>query len=120
MLTFYYHSAPDPAKVALPLEEAALPCEPLPVEMRKGRALHERCPLYLRLVSAWGAARARPVIMGENTWMNMPHLMRLFEVISARPPAARANAPADRQASRIEMYQEAQRNLFPQNLAFAT
>jgi hypothetical protein len=52
--------------------------------------------------------------------MNMPHLMRLFEVISARPPAARANAPADRQASRIEMYQEAQRNLFPQNLAFAT
>jgi GSH-dependent disulfide-bond oxidoreductase len=36
MLKFYYSGAPNPMKVALFLEEAALPYEPIPVDTRKG------------------------------------------------------------------------------------
>jgi GSH-dependent disulfide-bond oxidoreductase len=36
MLKFYYNAAPNPTKVALFLEEAALPYEPHPVDTRKG------------------------------------------------------------------------------------
>jgi GST-like protein len=36
MLKFYYHPSPNPAKVALFLEEAALPYEFVPVDTRKG------------------------------------------------------------------------------------
>jgi GST-like protein len=36
MLRFYYSLAPNPMKVALFLEEAGLPYEPIPVETRKG------------------------------------------------------------------------------------
>lgn len=36
MLKFYYHPSPNPAKVALFLEEAGLPYELVPVDTRKG------------------------------------------------------------------------------------
>lgn len=36
MIKFYYHPSPNPAKVALFLEEAALPYELIPVDTRKG------------------------------------------------------------------------------------
>jgi GST-like protein len=36
MLKFYYHPSPNPAKVALFLEEAALPYELVPIDTRKG------------------------------------------------------------------------------------
>jgi GST-like protein len=36
MLKFYYSGAPNPTKVALFLEEAELPYEPIPVDTRKG------------------------------------------------------------------------------------
>ncbi|MDQ2762247.1 MAG: glutathione S-transferase N-terminal domain-containing protein, partial [Pseudomonadota bacterium] len=36
MLTLYYHPSPNPAKVALFLEEAELPYEIVPVDTRKG------------------------------------------------------------------------------------
>ena len=36
MLKFYFNHAPNPAKVALFLEEAGLPYEPVPVDTRKG------------------------------------------------------------------------------------
>ena len=36
MLKLYYHPAPNPAKVALFLEEAGLPYEVMPVDIRKG------------------------------------------------------------------------------------
>ncbi|HYZ33162.1 MAG TPA: glutathione S-transferase N-terminal domain-containing protein [Crenalkalicoccus sp.] len=36
MLKFYYHTAPNPMKVALFLEEAGLPYEAAPVDTRKG------------------------------------------------------------------------------------
>jgi GSH-dependent disulfide-bond oxidoreductase len=36
MLKFYYNGAPNPTKVALFLEEAGLPYEPVPIDTRKG------------------------------------------------------------------------------------
>ena len=36
MLKFYYNGAPNPAKVALFLEEAGLAYEPVPVDTRNG------------------------------------------------------------------------------------
>ena len=36
MIKFYYHPSPNPAKVALFLEEAGLPYEVIPVDTRKG------------------------------------------------------------------------------------
>lgn len=36
MIKFYYHPSPNPAKVALFLEEAGLPYEPVPVDTLKG------------------------------------------------------------------------------------
>jgi GSH-dependent disulfide-bond oxidoreductase len=36
MLKFYYSGAPNPTKIALFLEEAGLPYDPIPVDTRKG------------------------------------------------------------------------------------
>ncbi|WP_010188338.1 glutathione S-transferase family protein [Sphingomonas sp. PAMC 26605] len=46
MITFYYHPSPNPAKVALFLEEAGLDYEIVPVDTRKGDQ-HE--PAYLAI-----------------------------------------------------------------------
>jgi GST-like protein len=227
MLRFYYHPSPNPAKVALFLEEAALPYELIPIDTRKGEQFelaflainpNAKTPalvdgdaivfdsnailLYLaektgkflpantpvaraellswlmfvasgvgpysgqavhfkhfapagldyavnryvyearrhfgildtRLatrrymlgdtytivdMAVWGWARALPFILGENAWMNLPNLKRLFDEISARPAAARANALKDRHAFKTEMDAEARRNMFPQNATFA-
>ena len=227
MLRFYYHPSPNPAKVALFLEEAALPYELIPIDTRKGEQFelaflainpNAKTPalvdgdaivfdsnailLYLaektgkflpantpvaraellswlmfvasgvgpysgqavhfkhfapagldyavnryvyearrhfgildtRLatqrymlgdtytivdMAVWGWARALPFILGENAWMNLPNLKRLFDEISARPAAARANALKDRHAFKTDMDAEARRNMFPQNATFA-
>jgi GST-like protein len=36
MIKFYYNTAPNPTKIALFLEEAGLPYEPIPIDTRKG------------------------------------------------------------------------------------
>ena len=46
MIKFYYHPSPNPAKVALFLEEAGLPYELMPVDTRKGEQ-HE--PAFLAI-----------------------------------------------------------------------
>jgi GST-like protein len=227
MIKFYYHPSPNPAKVALFLEEAALPYELIPIDTRKGeqfapeflainpnaktpalvdgdatifdsnaillylaektgkflpahtlaargellswlmfvasgvgpysgQAVHFRhfAPAGLdyavnryvfearrhfgildaRLgtrrymvgdtytivdMAVWGWARALPFILGEDVWMAMPNLKRLFDEISARPAAARANALKDRHAFKTDMDAEARRILFPQNMSSA-
>src|SRR5580692_3287875 len=39
MIQFYYHPSPNPAKIALFLEESGLPYEVVPVDTRKGEQL---------------------------------------------------------------------------------
>jgi GSH-dependent disulfide-bond oxidoreductase len=224
MIKFYYHPSPNPAKVALFLEEAGLPYELVPVDTRKGeqfkpeflainpnaktptivdgpatvfdsnaillylaektgkflpkdspavrgemlswlmfvatgigpysgQAVHfkhhapEKLPYavnrYLREaerhwgiidarlakhrymlgdtytivdMAVWGWARAVPFILGDDAWEKLPNLKRLFDEISARPAAQRANALKDKHAFKTEMDEEARRNMFPQNV----
>ncbi len=220
MIKFYYHPSPNPAKVALFLEEAGLPYELVPVDTRKGEQfdpaflainpnaktpaitdgdvtvfdsnaillyLAERTGQFLpddtpamrgqllswlmfvatgigpysgqavhfqhfapkpndyavrryvfeakrhygildaRLadrrymlgdeytivdMAVWGWARAVPFVLGADAWAAMPHLKRLFDEISARPAATRAEALKGRHAFKAEMDAEAQRNMF--------
>ena len=46
MITFYYHPSPNPAKVALFLEEAGLDYEVVPVDTRKGE---QHAPAFLAI-----------------------------------------------------------------------
>ncbi|MEZ5844561.1 MAG: glutathione S-transferase family protein [Hyphomicrobiaceae bacterium] len=46
MLKFYFNGSPNPTKVALMLEEAAIPYEPVPVDTRKGEQFK---PEYLAI-----------------------------------------------------------------------
>jgi GST-like protein len=46
MIKFYYHPSPNPAKIALFLEEAGLPYEVIPVDTRKGEQF---APAYLAI-----------------------------------------------------------------------
>ena len=46
MITFYYNLAPNPMKVALFLEEAGLPYDPVPVDTRRGEQF---APAYTAL-----------------------------------------------------------------------
>ena len=224
MIKFYYHPSPNPAKVALFLEEAGLPYELMPVDTRKGeqfkpeflkinpnaktpaivdgdatvfdsnaillylaektgkflpdntpasraqllswlmfvatgigpysgQAVHfkhhapEKLPYavnrYLHEaerhwgiidaqlakhrymlgdtytivdMAVWGWARAVPYILGDDAWSKLPNLKRLFDEISARPAAQRAETLKTRHAFKTEMDEEARRNMFPQNV----
>jgi GST-like protein len=64
-------------------------------------------------MAAWGWARAVPFILGDTAWSTMPHLLRWFDAISARPAAVRANALKDRFTFKAEMDEEARRIMFP-------
>ena len=224
MIKFYYHPSPNPAKVALFLEESGLPYELMPVDTRKGeqfapaylainpnaktpaivdgditvfdsnaillylaektgkflpantpaeraqmlswlmfvatgigpysgQAVHfqhfapEKLPyainryaheaqrhygiLDARLANrrymlgetytivdmgVWGWARVVTFILGDDAWRKMPNLKRLFDEISVRPAAVRANALKEKHAFKTEMDDEARRFMFPQNV----
>ena len=63
-------------------------------------------------MAVWGWARAVPFILGADAWAAMPNLKRLFDEISARPAAERAEALGKRHAFKAEMDDEAKRNMF--------
>jgi GSH-dependent disulfide-bond oxidoreductase len=63
-------------------------------------------------MAAWGWARMVPFILGDKAWENFPHLKRLFDEISARPAAVRANDLKNRHTFKAEMDDEARRNMF--------
>lgn len=70
-------------------------------------------------MAAWGWARLMPVVLDEAAWDDLPNLKRLVDEISARPAAERAQALAARHAFKVEMDEEAHRNMFPSNRAKA-
>ena len=49
MIRFYYHPTPNPAKVALMLEETRLAYELVPVDTSKGKPLPRTCELRLSI-----------------------------------------------------------------------
>jgi GST-like protein len=63
-------------------------------------------------MAVWGWARVVPFVLGDDAWTGLPHLKRLFDEISARPAAERANALRERHAFKTEMDADARRNMF--------
>src|SRR5258708_14118891 len=61
MIKFYYHPSPNPAKVALFLEEAGLPYELMPVDTRKGEQFK---PKFLAINPN---AKTPAIVDGETT-----------------------------------------------------
>jgi GST-like protein len=53
-----------------------------------------------------------PFILGQDAWAKLPNLKRLFDEISARPAAARAETLKERHAFKAELDDEARRHLF--------
>ena len=70
-------------------------------------------------MAVWGWARAVPFIFGEGAWNARPNVKRLFDEISARPAAARADAIKDRFKWKTENDEEARRFMFPSLAAMA-
>lgn len=66
-------------------------------------------------MSVWGWARAVPFIFGEDGWAKLPNVKRLFDTVSARPAATRAAELATKHSFKVEMDEEAQGHMFPQN-----
>jgi hypothetical protein len=88
MLTFYFNASPNPAKVALFLEESGLPYEAIPIDTRTGEQFS-----------------AAFVALNPNS--------KGFDTISARPAAIRASALKDRFTFKADMDEEARRIMFP-------
>jgi GST-like protein len=68
-------------------------------------------------MSAWGwLDRASRVRMGESDPLgDFPHLKRLFEMVEARPAAARARAVGQDHVFKTTIDEEAKRALYPSN-----
>jgi GSH-dependent disulfide-bond oxidoreductase len=70
-------------------------------------------------MAVWGWSRALGYALGAEAWATYPHLKRLFDEISARPAAKRAEALKDRHAFKTDMDEDARRHMFPQNVHHA-
>ena len=64
-------------------------------------------------MAVWGWASRLPFVMGEAAWTVLPNVKRLFDAVSARPAAARAEAIKARHSFKAEMDDEARRHMFP-------
>lgn len=63
-------------------------------------------------MSAWGWARMLSFVLGDDAWTSFPNLKRWFDLISARPAAARAIALKDRFPFKADFDDEARRHMF--------
>jgi len=63
-------------------------------------------------MAMWGWARMVPFILGDEAWSKLPNLKRLFDEISARPAATRANTLKDRFTFKAEMDDDARSHMF--------
>src|SRR3984885_4653795 len=89
MLKFYFSGAPTPTKVALFLEEAGLPYEPMPVDTRKGQ---QHSPDYLSINPN---AKVPAIVDGDATVFDSNAILlylgeKTGKFMPAASPAARA------------------------------
>lgn len=70
-------------------------------------------------MSVWGWARAITRIFGDDGWSKHPNLKRLFDEISARPAAVRAEALPQSYQFKMEIDDESRRLLYPTLAAMA-
>ncbi|MFZ9014662.1 MAG: glutathione binding-like protein, partial [Alphaproteobacteria bacterium] len=67
-------------------------------------------------MAVWGWATRVGYVLDEQARDAMPHLKRLVEEISSRPAALRVQALVDAHSFKMEMDEDARRNMFPSNL----
>jgi GSH-dependent disulfide-bond oxidoreductase len=89
MIKFYYHPSPNPAKVALFLEEAGLPYEVVPVDTRKGE---QHLPAFLAINPN---AKTPAMTDGDATIFDSTAILlylaeKTGKFLPANTPAARA------------------------------
>jgi GSH-dependent disulfide-bond oxidoreductase len=60
----------------------------------------------------WGWVRMATYVLGDDVFTKYPNVKRLFDEISARPAAARANALKDKFTFKAEMDEEAKHIMF--------
>jgi GSH-dependent disulfide-bond oxidoreductase len=63
-------------------------------------------------MDVWGWSRMVPFILGDDAWSKFPNLKRLFDEISARPAAVRAQALKDKFTFKAQMDDEARGHMF--------
>ncbi len=66
-------------------------------------------------MSIWAWARVIPFVLGAEAWEKLPHVKRLFDEISARPAALRAEALKTKHDYKTVVDDDARKVLFPQN-----
>ena len=66
-------------------------------------------------MAVWAWARVVPFVLGADAWEKLPNVKRLFDEISARPAAQRAEALKNRHEFKTEIDDAARKALFPQN-----
>ena len=64
-------------------------------------------------MAVWGWAGPVPFIMGDDAWDSLPNVKRLFDTISARPAAERANALKTKFDFKQDMDAETAKAMFP-------
>ncbi len=67
-------------------------------------------------MAVWGWATRVGYVLDEQARDAMPNLERLVQEISSRPAALRAQALVDAHSFKMEMDEDARRNMFPSNL----
>ena len=67
-------------------------------------------------MAVWGWATRVGYVLDEQARDAMPHLKRLVEEISSRPAALGVQALVDTHSFKMEMDEDARRNMFPSNL----
>src|SRR5580704_16169730 len=90
MLKFYYNGGPNPMKVALFLEEAGLPYEPVPLDTRKGE---QHKPAYLAINPN---AKAPSIVDGDVTVFDSNAILLYLAEKTGKFLPANANTPAAR------------------------
>jgi GSH-dependent disulfide-bond oxidoreductase len=70
-------------------------------------------------IAAWGWMSYAGYIFGETGLSDYPHVKRLFDEISERPAAKRAQDVKSKVSVKTEFDEETQRALFPQNYSSA-
>jgi GST-like protein len=64
-------------------------------------------------MAVWGWARTLPFALGDDVWIEFPHVKRLLDTINARSAAQRVDALKDRYTFKTEMDDAARRAMFP-------
>ena len=89
----------------------------VPAEIKVYKSLHGWCVPDMPASDPNNPIYNRPE--AEEAWAKLPNVSRLFDEISARPAAERAQALATRHDFKQEMDAEALDHLFPQNRRLA-